>query len=64
MTANHFNVDSLHDGIDFNTKLVRATFESLCSNLFSQVQWKFDLVIDALIFLIVGKGVKIVVFRD
>ena len=39
MTANHFNVDSLHDGIDFNTKIVRATFESLCSNLFSQVQY-------------------------
>lgn len=36
MTANHFNVDSLYDGIDFNTKIVRATFESLCNNLFQQ----------------------------
>ena len=28
------NVDSLHDGVDFNTTLTRARFEHLCSDLF------------------------------
>jgi L1 cell adhesion molecule like protein len=29
-------IDSLHDGVDYNTKISRAKFESLCSNLFKK----------------------------
>ena len=29
-------IDSLHDGSDYNTKISRAKFESLCSNLFKK----------------------------
>jgi len=47
MTSNHFNVDSLHDGMDFNTKIVRATFESLCNNLFQQCIQLVDQLLQA-----------------
>jgi len=46
MTANHFNVESLHDGIDFNTKIVRATFETLCNSLFQQCLQLADQVLE------------------
>jgi L1 cell adhesion molecule like protein len=35
-TSTTLEIDSLFDGIDFNTTLSRARFEELCSNIFTQ----------------------------
>jgi L1 cell adhesion molecule like protein len=35
-TKANIEIDSLHDGIDFNTSITRAKFEDLCSDLFRQ----------------------------
>lgn len=36
-TSADVEVDSLHEGIDFNTTISRAKFESLCSDIFKRV---------------------------
>jgi len=47
MTSNGFAVDSLYEGMDFSTQLIRAKFESICNSLFLQCTQLVDELLQA-----------------
>jgi heat shock protein 1/8 len=70
-TAN-IDIDSLHDGIDFNTTLTRAKFESLCMDIFNRTMAPVEQVLkdskiakaDVHDIVLVGGSTRIPKVRD